>query len=88
MKFWAITINYGPVNEERLDDYMRVDMSAIYQFKMKGTSKVNIGVSVWNLLDKENTINTFYRVNALGTAEEVEQNSLGITPNAVLRVYF
>ena len=80
-------INYGPVNEERLDDYMRVDMSAIYQFKMKGTSKVNIGVSVWNLSDKENTINTFYRVNAVGEVEEVRQNSLGITPNAVLRVY-
>ena len=61
------TINYGPVNEERLDDYMRVDVSAIYQFKLKGTSKVNLGVSVWNLLDKENNINTFYRVNTLGT---------------------
>ncbi len=81
-------INYGTVNEERLDYYMRVDVSAIYQFKLKGTSKVNIGVSVWNLLDKENTINTFYRLSALGTAEEVEQNSLGITPNAVFRVYF
>ncbi|WP_273565821.1 TonB-dependent receptor [Maribacter halichondriae] len=81
------SVNYGPANNDRLDDYMRVDLSAIYQFKMKGTSKVNIGVSVWNLLDKENTINNFYKVNALGTAEEVEQNSLGITPNAVLRVY-
>ncbi len=82
------TINYGAVNEERLDDYMRVDISAIYQFKLKGTNKVNIGLSVWNLLNKENTINTFYRLNALGAAEEVGQNSLGITPNAVLRVYF
>lgn len=82
------TINYGPINEERLDDYMRVDVSAIYQFKLKGTSKVNLGVSVWNLLDKENNINTFYRINTLGTAEQVEQSSLGITPNAVLRVYF
>ena len=81
-------INYGPVNEERLDDYMRVDVSAIYQFRLKGTSKVNIGISVWNLLDKENTINTFNRINTLGTAEEVEQNSLGFTPNAVLRIYF
>ncbi len=82
------SINYGPVNDERLDDYMRVDVSAVYQFKLKRASKVNIGVSVWNLLDKENTINTFYRINALGTIEKVEQNSLGITPNAVLRIYF
>ncbi len=80
-------INYGAVNEERLHDYMRVDVSAIYNFKLKGTRKVNIGVSVWNLLNKENTINTFYRINTLGTTEEVEQNSLGIAPNAVLRIY-
>jgi hypothetical protein len=82
------SINYGTVNEERLDDYMRVDVSAIYQFKLKGTSKVNIGVSVWNLLNKENTINNFYRINVLGEAKEVEQNSLRITPNAVFRFYF
>jgi hypothetical protein len=82
------SINFGPVNEERLADYMRVDMSAIYRFNLKGGSKVNIGASVWNLLDKENTINTFFRVNVLGTAEEVEQHSLGITPNAIFRIYF
>ncbi len=82
------TINYGPVNDDRLDDYMRVDLSTIYQFKMKGASKVNIGVSVWNLFDRKNTINNFYRVDTVGEVEEVRQNSLGITPNAVIRVYF
>lgn len=82
------TINFGPVNSERLDDYLRVDASGIYQFKKNGTSKVHLGVSVWNLVNKENIINTFYRVNTLGAAEEVEQNSLGLTPNAVLRIYF
>jgi hypothetical protein len=81
------SINYGAVNEERLNDYLRVDVSAIYKFKLKGTSRVNVGLSVWNLLNKENTINSFYRINVLGTIEEVEQNSLGIAPNAVLRIY-
>ncbi|WP_157943802.1 MULTISPECIES: carboxypeptidase-like regulatory domain-containing protein [Arenibacter] len=81
-------INYGPVNEERLEDYMRVDVSALYRFILKGTNKVNFGVSILNLLDNENTINTFYRIKALGTTEEVEQNSLGITPNVFMRVYF
>ena len=82
------TINYGAVNQARLANYMRIDASAIYQFKLKGTDKVNIGASIWNLLNAENTINTFYRINAVGEVEEVRQNSLGITPNAVLRVYF
>ncbi len=81
-------INYGLANSGRLDDYMRVDLSTIYQFSFGNNTRANIGLSVWNLLDRENTINIFYRVNALGMAEEVKQNSLGITPNAVFRIYF
>ncbi len=80
-------INYGAVNKERLDDYMRVDLSAMYKFKLKGSAQMNLGVSIWNLLDKENTINDFYRIGALGTAEKAEQYSLGFTPNAFFRIY-
>ncbi|MBT8179946.1 MAG: TonB-dependent receptor, partial [Eudoraea sp.] len=81
-------VNYDVTNKERLDDYLRVDLSSIYQFNFGKKTRANIGLSVWNLLDRENTINIFYRVNALGNAEEVRQNSLGITPNAVFRLYF
>ena len=81
-------INYDLANSSSLNDYMRVDFSAIYQFNIGINTSANIGLSVWNLLDRENTINSFYRVNSLGFAEEVKQNSLGITPNAVFRIYF
>ncbi len=81
-------VNYGATNEERLDDYLRLDLSAIYQLNLGIKTRANIGLSIWNLLDKENTINNFYRVNELGAIDEVMQNSLGITPNAVFRVYF
>jgi len=81
-------INYDLANSSRLNDYMRADFSAIYQFNFGNNTRANIGLSVWNLFDRENTINNFYRVNALGIAEEVKQNSLGITPNAVFRFYF
>ncbi|VAW12309.1 TonB-dependent receptor plug [hydrothermal vent metagenome] len=82
------TINYDVINRTRLDDYMRVDISAIYQFNLGKQSRVDLGLSILNLLDRENTHHAFYRVNALGEAEEIVQHSLGITPNAVFRVYF
>jgi hypothetical protein len=81
------SINYGPINNEKLNDYMRMDVSTIYQFKLKRTKEINVGVSIWNLFDTENTINQFYRINTQGVAAEVQQNALGITPNAVIRMY-
>ena len=78
-------INYGSPNSERFEDYLRVDSSALYQFTIS-CATVEAGVSVWNLLNQTNTIGTFYRINAEGNVEENTQNSLGITPNALLRI--
>ncbi|WP_142783555.1 TonB-dependent receptor [Changchengzhania lutea] len=80
-------VNFGATNASNLEDYVRLDVSAIYNFKLGSNAKANLGVSIWNVLDKENQINNFYRVNNDEVVETV-QNSLGITPNAVFRVYF
>ncbi|MBX2828255.1 MAG: carboxypeptidase-like regulatory domain-containing protein [Flavobacteriaceae bacterium] len=80
-------INYAPSNTERLEDYMRWDASAMYRFKLKKT-QWELGVSVWNLLDKNNEINRYYRVDALNDAQQFRQTSLGITTNASIRCYF
>ena len=80
-------VNFAKTNALNLHDYMRLDVSAIYNFKFGSHTKANLGVSVWNLLDRENQINNFYRVNN-GDVTETIQSSLGITPNAVFRVYF
>lgn len=81
------TINFAQPNSDRLQDYARVDISALYQFKINTKVKADAGISVWNLLDKENEINTFYS-SVNGQAIETEQRSLGITPNVLLRIYF
>lgn len=39
------------------------------------------------MLNKENEINSFYRVNN-NTLNEIIQRSLGFTPNAVLKIIF
>ncbi len=81
-------INYGPPNSERIEDYFRVDVSATYQFNLNKKSDVFLGVSVWNVLNTKNIINQFYRINASGNIEEVNEPALTFTPNATLRVLF
>ncbi|MBT8259526.1 MAG: TonB-dependent receptor plug domain-containing protein [Bacteroidia bacterium] len=80
-------INYDSTNNADLEDYLRLDASAMYDFSLGGKSKAKFGLSVWNILDKENAINNFYRYNNESLTETI-QRSLGITPNAVFRVFF
>ena len=80
-------INYGATNSSRLKDYLRVDASVLYDFKI-GKALASVGISVWNILDEENEINNYYRINEEGVIEELVQNSLGLTSNAFLRVSF
>lgn len=80
-------INYSATNSDALNDYLRIDISAMYDFKLSKTTTANFGLSLWNLLDKKNTINNFHRLND-GIVDEIKQQSLGITPNLVFRVNF
>jgi hypothetical protein len=80
-------INYNTTNAEQLQDYFRVDVSALYDFKLSKTTKANLGISVWNLLDRENIINNFYRLSD-DSVTEINQRSLRITPNVTFRVNF
>ncbi|WP_323787952.1 TonB-dependent receptor plug domain-containing protein [Psychroserpens sp.] len=80
-------INFETTNSSRLEDYFRVDVSALYDFKLGKKAKADLGISIWNVLNKSNEINNFYRISN-GAINETLQNSLGITPNAVLRVHF
>ncbi|MAX69838.1 MAG: TonB-dependent receptor [Flavobacteriaceae bacterium] len=80
-------INYNSTNANHLPDYLRVDFSALYDFKLAKETKVDVGLSVWNLLDRTNTINSFYRLNN-DIVSQINQESLGITPNMMLRVSF
>ena len=81
-------INYLEANNDRLDDYLRVDVSGLYEFPIGLRVKGQLGVSVWNIFNRENPINTYFRVNAQNEIEQITETSLGITPNAVFRIYF
>ena len=81
------TINFERSNSSQLADYFRVDLSVLYDFKIGKQTKADLGISIWNILNRRNEINNFYRVNN-GSIHETLQRSLGITPNAILRIHF
>jgi TonB-dependent Receptor Plug Domain len=65
------TINYESANSSNLDDYLRADFSATYTFDISENSRATIGASIWNVLNKKNTINTYYTSNNDDTLLEV-----------------
>ncbi|WP_299115783.1 TonB-dependent receptor [uncultured Winogradskyella sp.] len=81
-------VNFDEGNSQRLIDYMRVDASAIYKFKISNTFRSEIGASVWNISNRQNVINDYYRVNAVDGVNKFSRFSLGLTTNAVVRIYF
>jgi hypothetical protein len=80
-------VNYGSTNSNNLNEYLRLDVSSVYEFKLGSKTRAEVGASVWNILNNENVINNFYRINN-ETVTETKQSSLGISPNALIRVYF
>ncbi|MDM9632690.1 TonB-dependent receptor [Robiginitalea aurantiaca] len=81
-------INYGPVNEEQLEDYFRLDVSAIYRSRISDLIGIQAGISMWNVTNRINPLNTFFRPSGLGSPQQIIQESLGITPNASLKILF
>lgn len=81
-------INYNLPNNGNLDDYFRTDFSTTYNFDFGRNTKAKIGLSVWNLLNKKNTLNTYYTITDENTVNKIKNQSLGITPNVSFRVNF
>ena len=81
-------INFGIANSTRLEDYFRVDISAQYKFKISEGLRSEVGASVWNAFNTENTINNYYRVGLDNTLNKFSRQALGLTTNFMIRLYF
>ena len=90
------TLSAIPVNNEvpfdtpnfvRLPDYFRVDISAKYRFFVNETTML-VGASIWNLLDRQNVIQTYSVVNELSQIDTIEQTALPLTTNFMISVDF
>ncbi|MEW7292360.1 TonB-dependent receptor plug domain-containing protein [Aquimarina sp. 2304DJ70-9] len=81
-------INYQDPNRGTLNDYIRWDASATYNFKINNKIKGLAGVSIWNILSQENIVNNYYKITPEDNVEEIKEFGLGFTPNAVIRINF
>lgn len=80
-------IIYEEPNNSRLNDYIRLNISAKYNFNIKNVNG-EFGVSIWNVLNRANDINIFYQRNDNNEIEQITQHALHTTPNVNLRLRF
>ena len=88
-------ISFGAINSQRLPNYHRLDASAQYQFKLSSqkSHRGTLGLSFQNLYARQVPLSVFYRIDdnpqtGLQEIDQLEQLSLGFTPNFSLRFYF
>lgn len=83
------TIDYQAPNSSRLPAYFQLNFSAAKIWKWNEKTELQTSFSVLNLLNKENTIHQYYRVNAAQTGiESVRIYSLQRTPNLSVKFRF
>lgn len=83
-------VNYDAPNNENLDDFMRLDASLNYNFNLSQLVKASFTAGVINITNQDNIINRYYKVNPNDSndAVQVDNKSLGLTPNLSFRVNF
>ena len=83
-------VNYDTPNSENLDEFKRLDISLNYNFSVTDNTKITLNLGVRNVTNEANIINRYYKVdpNDNSKAIQIDNVSLGFTPNASLRIKF
>lgn len=86
----TLRVNYAEPNSSRLPDYFRLDASSSYSFSFSKKIQAEISLGVLNILNRENIINSYFRINEENDSEviRIDNTSLRFTPNALLRISF
>lgn len=86
------SIQYDTPNTKRLSDYFRTNLSAEYLFKISDRIDTKINLAILNVFDRKNTLNIRYALDTDEDGEirvnQIEEVSLGISPNFSLQVLF
>ena len=83
-------VNYDSPNGMNLDNFMRLDASLNYNFNLSSLIKASFTAGVINATNQDNVINRYYKVNPNDSKDaiQVDNKSLGLTPNISFRVNF
>lgn len=93
-------LDFGPINNGRLDDYHRLDFTGSYKFEFDKKSKLKgrIALSLLNIYNRKNNLGKLFDPKLIrtdpNTSEPIfeldsrERKSLGFTPNISFRIRF
>ena len=85
-------LNYDSLNNSRLPVYHKLDASVLYNFHLDMQKKIRarLGISFINLYNRDNDIDKRFIIDNDNQNQIIEQSTigLGLTTNAVFRVYF
>lgn len=85
-------INYSEVNSNVLREFFRTDFSASYTRQLDKTFSGKLSVSLLNIFDRRNALDRYYVLeydqNGDPILNQIEQFSLGFTPNISLQLLF
>ena len=65
------SIIYNEPNSDRLTSYFRTDFSSTYKFNLGKNSSAMVGISILNLLNTKNILNTYYKVTNQNTINTI-----------------
>ncbi len=82
------TINYELANSSRIKEYFRIDASATQAFNLSSKIRATLGASIWNGLNHENIINSYYQTTTKNKTKAQKVKALKFTPNVSFRVFF
>ncbi|NBU80320.1 MAG: TonB-dependent receptor [Flavobacteriaceae bacterium] len=83
------TIVYNSPNNDKLDDFIQLNLSASKNWKLNDKISLETNASVLNLLNKKNSVNRFYRINsASNNVESINIYALELTPNVNVKLSF
>ena len=80
-------LQFNSPNGSNLDSFFRTDIALNYSLKVSEKLNGTIGLSVWNIFNQQQIIEQYY-ANINGEASQFDQESLGLTPNLNLRLFF
>ena len=82
-------IDYNSPNSSRLNDYFQLNASTGYTFEFNKKSKLQLGFSIQNVLNRKNILNQYFRINSnQNSIEKVNTYALPFTTNGYIRFYF
>lgn len=85
----AASIVYSFPNSDIIENFFQVNFSTSYTWEFTKKTRLQVGLALLNVFNRQNIINRYYRINSTNNGIEVVNTySLERTPNAMVKLTF